>query len=224
MRSRTRSRTRPKATEAGATVLCIDSNYEQITQAAFGYRKRKVYPYLQQKGFSLALCHGNLANQNTVFIEAKKSSVVYLTGVGHGTPDTYKGYLEKPIFRVGSYNKGIPRKKIVHFLSCQTAKQLGPNFVKNGCRAYFGYEENFTFPMDSPDAFLECDSAVDRGFADGLTASQVYDRTKSLFDKHVARLRKTGQDYYAGMLEFNRDHFRCPSSGSRWGKLNARLS
>ena len=211
-------------TRMDVTILCIDSNYESVTQTAFTYRDRHVYPYLIRKGCSLILIRNSRLRRNDVLTEARKPSVVYLTGVGHGTPDTYTGNFRQPIFRIGNYSQVESRGKIVHFLSCQTAEKLGPDFVAKGCRAYFGYDADFTWDPKVADTFLECDSAIDRAFAAGLTAGQVHDRTKALFDKHIARFRANGNDYNAAMLEFNRDHLRCPASGSQWGDLNARLA
>jgi hypothetical protein len=121
----------------------------------------------------------------------------------------------------------VSRKKIVHFLSCQTAENLGPDFVDNGCRAYFGYDVDFMWPHGAPrkviETFLECDSAIDRAFAEGLTAGQVYDQTRALYDKHIARFQAERHPYYASMLKVDRNHLRCPSSGPQWGDLNAKL-
>ena len=110
-------------------------------------------------------------------------------------------------------------------MSCQTARDLGPDFVRNGCRAYFGYDENFTYYMSAKDTFLECDSEIDRAFADGLSAAQVYERVKLLFDRNIADLRAAGKLYQAAALEFDRDHLRSPSSGgANWGDPRAKLS
>lgn len=149
----------------------------------------------------------------------------YLTGVGHGSYNVYTGDYGDPIFQVGNYHPDEAKGKIVHFLSCQTARDLGPDFVSNAARAYFGYDENFTFTMPEKDTFFECDSEIDKAFADGLTAAQVYDRVRRLYDQRIADFRAAGKLREAATLEFDRDHLRCPSSGgSRWGDPRAKLS
>ena len=45
----------------------------------------------------------------------------------------------------------------------------------------FGYDEDFVFVPADQDVFFECDSEIDRAFADGLSAAEVYDRVKALF-------------------------------------------
>jgi hypothetical protein len=157
--------------------------------------------------------------------EAKKPEVEYLTGVGHGAYNRYTGDHGNVVFQVANYHPDEVKGKIVHFLSCQTARELGPDFVQNGCCAYFGYDENFTFQMAEKDTFFECDSEVDKAFADGLSASQVYNRVKRLYDQRIAELRTAGKFNVAATLAFDRDRLRCPSSGgANWGDPNARLS
>ena len=202
----------------------IDSNYEPVTKAAFEYREAHVYPYLIAKGLTVEKLQGALARRGYVAPKAKQAGVVYLTGVGHGAYDSYTGHIYDPIFTVGQYLSSESQGKIVHLLSCQTGRDLGPDFVQNGCKAYFGYDENFTFFTDTQDIFFECDSEIDLAFADGLTAEQVYTRVVEKFQHHIDAMYAAGKIYVAEMLAYNRDHLRCPSSGgSDWGNPKAKL-
>lgn len=216
-------RRRKHVVEMDVVVVAIDSNYEPVTKAAFDYRQQYVYPYLEEKGFTIVRYQGPLARRYYVAPEARKPNVDYLTGVGHGSYDTYTGDYYDPIFSIGNYSQEESQRKIVHFLSCQTARSLGSDFVAHGCRAYFGYDENFTFYMPYANIFFECDSEIDRAFADGLTAGKVYDRVKALYDQRIAELRAAGKLYVAATLEFDRDHLHAPSSGTRWGDCEAKL-
>jgi hypothetical protein len=197
--------------------LAIDSAYEPVTKAGYDYRQEHVYPYLEAKGFGILRCQGKLARRTYVAPEAVREDVTYVTGVGHGSQTTYTGDHGDYIFSVGEYQPEEADGKVVHFLSCQTAAQLGPDFVENGCRAYFGYDVNFTFFMDYADVFFECDSLIDRAFADGLTAEEVYDRVIDLYDARIAELEEAGHDYVAAALETDRDHLCSPSVDARWG-------
>lgn len=218
------ARTRRLSRVLNLTVLGIDSNYEAVTLAGYQYREKHVYPYFKAKGFAVKKLQGPLARRHYVVQEVSKPEVVYLTGVGHGRYDLYTGDHGNVIFETGNYHPDEATGKVAHFLSCQTARELGPDFVRNGCRAYFGYDENFTFYMAQKDTFFECDSEIDRAFADGLTAARVYVRVRALYDKRIAELRAEGKLYVAASLEFDRDHLRCPSSGGEsWGDPKAKL-
>jgi hypothetical protein len=205
------------------TVLGIDANFEPITQAGFQYRQANVYPYFQGKGFTPQLCQGSMARRVYVAPAARQAGVVYITGIGHGTPDTFTGDYYDAVFSVGNYAPEESQGKIIHLLSCQTALKLGPDFVLHGCKAFFGYDVDFTFFMDIASVFFQCDSEIDRGFADGLTAADVYTRVINLFNQNIAALRAQGSNYKAAAMESNRDHLRAPASGSQWGDPAASL-
>lgn len=204
-------------------VLAVDANFEFVTQIGFEYRQAHTYPMLEKKGFKLQRCQGPLARRIYIAPEARKPGVVYITGIGHGAYDSYTGDFFDPIFNVGNYSPEEAQGKITHFISCETGRDLGPDFVLHGCRAYFGYDENFSFQPDDADIFFDCDTEIDRGFAEGLTAGLVYERAKKLFDHRIAEFRAAGKEFKAATLEFNRDHLRAPSSGAQWGDVNARL-
>jgi hypothetical protein len=217
-------RTRIVSLGVPLTILGIDANFEPVTQAGFQYRQTNVYPYVQGKGFTLQLCQGSMARRVYVAPAARQAGVVYITGIGHGTPDTFTGDYYDSIFSVGNYAPEESHGKIIHLLSCQTALTLGPDLVLHGCKAFFGYDTDFTFFMDIANMFFQCDSEIDRAFADGLTASDVYTRVINLFNQNIAALRAQGSNYKAAAMESNRDHLKAPTSGIGWGDPGATLS
>lgn len=204
-------------------ILAIDSSYDEITHASYVYRNRHVYPYLESKGFELVRCQGQSARRVHVQSEAHQGDIAYITGVGHGSYTTYMGEYCNPIFDVGNYQPEESDNKIVHFFACQTAAELGTDFVNNGCLAYFGYDEDFIVSMYVSDAFFDCDSEIDRAFADGLTAEEVYDRVIAYYNQKISELEGGGHDDAAAALEHNRDHLCAPSVSSKWGDRKARI-
>jgi hypothetical protein len=209
-----------------AVVLAIDANFDPVTRAPFEYREKNVYPYFEKKGFTVIRRQGASARRAKVAPQARKRNVVYLTGVGHGFPDSYTGDHLDPIFSKGHFRREESEGKIVHFLSCETATGLGPHFVTNGCRAYFGYSDEFTYPPILAEVFFECDSEIDRGFADGLTAGQVFKKVLARFQQHIHRLKSTGDGgdlFNASVLEVDLRLLRAPSTGGEYGDLNAKL-
>ncbi|MEH2025914.1 hypothetical protein [Nostoc sp.] len=206
-----------------AAVIAIDSNHDFVTTAAFNYRQEKVYPYLYERGFVIERCQGQLARRIYVTSAARRSNVVYLTGVGHGSYDTFTGQYNNPIFTVGNYSTEESKGKIIHFLSCQIAALLGVDFVQHGCRAFFGYDIDFIFTVQSADIFFECDSEIDRAFAEGLTAEEVYQRVYTLYTKYADESFWQGDLNTFKYLETDRDHLCAPSVDRRWGDPQARL-
>ncbi len=201
----------------------IEADFENLTMAGSDYRLLHVYAYFEEKGLRVERRQGRRARRKVVTPLAERPEVAYLTGVGHGTLVTFEGYKDEAIFRMGEYPPDVADGKITHFLSCQTAALLGPDFVEQGCRAYFGYENPFVLSPDHSRPFFECDSEIDRAFADGLTADEVYDRAYELFTYRIAELRSQGKLSVAARLEFNRDGLRAPAIGEEWGDPNAAL-
>jgi hypothetical protein len=206
-----------------AVIIGIDANFEPITKAACDYRQKNVYPYLEVKGFTVQHLQGTMARRTYVAPAARQPNVHYITGLGHGSHESFTGDFYDPVFSVGNYSPEESGGKIVHFLSCETARSLGPDFTLHGCRAYFGYDENFSFQPDTADLFFNCDAEIDRAIADGLSSVEVIQRVRAVFDKHIAELRAQGSNYKAATLEFDRDHLRSPADGNQWGDTSARL-
>lgn len=209
--------------ELEVTALAIDSSFDAISQAAFAYRQRHVYPYLAKRGFTVVPFQGPLARRYYAAPSARRIDVEYVTGSGHGAPDAFLGDYFDPVFQVGDYSPGEVRGKIVHLLSCKTARELGQDFIAHGCRAFFGYDEDFIFYIEEAELFFACDAEIDYAFADGLSADEVYQRVKALFDQRILELRAAGKLFVAAALEFDRDHLRAPALASLWGDGAARL-
>jgi hypothetical protein len=216
-----------KAAKPGKpVVLAIDANFDPVTRAPFEHREANVYPHIEAQGFAIVRRQGMQARRVDVAPQARKENVVYLTGVGHGFTNSYTGDNLDPIFVKSQLSEKECAGKIVHFLSCETAAGLGPAFVAKGCRAYFGYSDNFTYPPILEQIFFECDSEIDRGFVDGLTADQVYHNVVALFQKHIDQLKATGDSgdlHNASILEVDLRLLRAPSVSPEFGDKNARL-
>lgn len=209
--------------ETALKILAIDSSYDGITKASYVYRNRHVYPYLESKGFEIVRCQDKLARRVYVQPEASREDIVYMTGVGHGVYTTYMGEYCDPIFHIGNYQAKELDNKAAHFFACQTAAELGTDFVNNGCLAYFGYNEDFIVLMHISDAFFDCDSEIDRAFADGLTAEEVYDRVIAYYNQKIRELEEGGHDDAAAALTYNRNHLCAPSVDAKWGDRKARI-
>ena len=233
--------------ETTMQILAIDSDHDLTTQITRNYRDQHVYPYLESQGFGLVRCQGTSACRENVAPEARRDDIVYITGAGHGSGKVYTGHDNEPIFEVGNYHPEESYGKVVHFLSCQTAAELGPDFVKNGCLAYFGYKRTFAFHPDYPDICLECDSEIDRAFADGLTAEEVYNRVEERYEQRIAELRQDIAELYQSIAELQGEDRKdindrismledtlsalehdlswlcAPSVDSRWGDTQVRI-
>lgn len=206
-------------------VVAMDSDYDEITASARRYRDAEIYPQLEAEGFELVHRQGRMARRHWIVRSATQSGTRFLTGVGHGQPDTFTGDMGMPVFEVEGYPQGAVHGRVVHLLSCQTAIELGPAMVEDGCLAFFGYDRNFIAYTDErfADIFWECDGEIDRALAEGNSAGEAYRRAFELYDAYSEALRDAGHDAVAAALEFDRDHLMAPSVDPMFGDTDARL-
>lgn len=200
------------AVEIAATALVIEANFDDITQAAFKYRREHLYPFLENNRIQVVLLSGRTAVRRRAIAALASQEIHYVSGVGHGKEDSFCGYQNKTIFRIGRYAAEEVRNKVIHFLSCSTASDLGEDFLANGCRAFFGYKEEFAIPFedlaelnDLAETFFGSDAEIDRAFAGGVPLEQILDRVRRKFDENIARLDQRGHREASAALESNRD-------------------
>jgi hypothetical protein len=210
-------------------ILTLDGNGDELTQRSSEYRKKNVYD-IHFAGHDVThLGATQPPIRSLVSEEAKKAGLKFITGASHGSEGkSYTGNSAEVLYTVDGYEKEEVSGKIVHFLSCGVGGELGPNMVDKGCLAFFGYKDDFSLKGEAADIFLECDSAIDIGLLQGLTAGEVFDQVIALFNQRIAELRKSKKNYAAMWLRFNRDSLCAPSrntDGNRpWGDVSARLS
>ena len=197
---------------ATPSALAIEANFDPITKAAFKYRRKHVYPYLERKGMKVTILYGRAAVRSRVAAEALRQNVTYLIGVGHGEEQFFCGYRNQQIFHLGQYAAEEVRGKIIHLLSCSNANDLGEDFQAQGCRAFFGYKGQFAIPFNDlaelnevAEEFFGSDAEIDRALADGTPIEEVQDRVRRKFDEQIARLDQRGQRESSAALESNRN-------------------
>ena len=203
-----------------STALFCENTTDAVTSQAAAYRKAKVHPVFKKRGFNVVVLEGIHDVEAEFVRRAKSRRVVYLSGIGHGNPTTYTGHLNSPILRACRYDRAEVAGKSIHFLSCQTAKELGPDTVRKGARSYAGYHENFTFVWSESNRFWEADSTYDIAMALGRTAEQATRLTIARFNYHIAQVPGTAA---ATWLTWDRNYLRTPAHGARWGRKSARI-
>lgn len=213
------SRARSKQRSGGRqkVILMIEANDDGDTRPPCAYRMKNVRSRLDRGAFKVKSLRGRNATRKRVVAELVKNEqeVVYLTGSGHGNANAFRGYEAKFIFQVGSYKGEESRARGAHFLSCDTALQLGPDFVHNHCKAYFGYSVPFVWDERNADPFFRCDSEIDLALAGGARAGEALVRARARFDEEIRKQNLTlGRTGSAGILQSLRDHLCGPSDES----------
>ena len=210
-----------------SSVLFCEDTTDNLTNMAAQYRKKNVHPAFKNAGFNVIVLEG-AEDVRTKFAEkAKSKRVVYISGVGHGSPTVYTGHMGSNILRVGNYDGAEVQDKVIHLLSCQTAKQLGPDMIQKKAKAYMGYFENFTFVFDDPNTptneielFWKCDSTFDIMMAKGNTVQAAHNATIAAFNTAIASVPNTSA---ATWLTWDRDFLRSPVINAIYGTKTVTL-
>lgn len=192
-------------------VLFCENTTDGVTAPIAAYRIANVHPAFGARGFILQVLTGADDVRANFVPKAKNALTVFIDGVGHGNAGLYTGNGGNHILEVGAYDPAEVAGKSLHFLSCQTAAQLGPDTVAHGAASYCGYTENFTFVWDDPgtaavnefELFMKADSTYPIMMANGATSQQAWDATIAAFT--AARALVPGSAA-ATWLTWDRDH------------------
>jgi hypothetical protein len=141
-----------------------------------------------------------------------------------GLARSFLGHEGESLFEVGQYEANEVVGTIVHFLACETARELGPDFVRNGCRAFFGHDAIFSYLPQWAATFAECDAAIDLALSSGASAAEAFRQAIERFNDHIHTFQLLGSEYTAAILEVNRDLLRSPSTNICYGDPNATLA
>ena len=109
-------------------VVAIDANYDSVTTPPFEYRQAHVYPLFKNGKFRLQQFSGIQAIREAVRSEAD-TPIEFLTGSGHGRSSVFSGFETFTIYGLRIDRMDEPKGRIVHFLACETAEELGPDAI-----------------------------------------------------------------------------------------------
>ncbi|MEN8149682.1 MAG: hypothetical protein ABFS86_07650 [Planctomycetota bacterium] len=209
-------------------LFCEDTT-DNVTTPIANWRIANVHPKFANRGFTLVALTGTDDVRVKFVPHAKNGLTKYIGGVGHGNYNLYTGHWGDRILEIGNYDPAEVKGKAMHFLSCRTGRDLGPDTVANGAMAYAGYDENFTFVWDNTATpvnefllFVKSDATFDMQMAAGATAGQAFAATVQAFNAAIAMVPNTAA---ASWLAYDRDHLKLHGSANatvkpyRWIKI-----
>jgi len=198
--------------------LFCENTTDGVTTPFANYRIANVHPVFKARGFIVTVIKGTDDIRTNFIPQAKNMLTVYLSGIGHGGYSVYTGHGGNYILEACQYDSAEVKGKAIHFLSCQTARTLGPDTVTKGAKSYAGYIENFILqwddsstPIDEFLLFAKSDSTFDIMMANGATAQQAYDATIQAFNAAISQVPNTVAATY---LTLDRDRLRLHGTGA----------
>ena len=208
------------------TVLAIEATDQPEFTTAWQYRNG-VITLLNQKGYLVTVEDGTNAVCEVVAPIAADpaQTVMFISGVGHGTPNSFLGFARQSVFQINQYDPDVVENKIIHLTSCDTGDALGPNFVENGCIAFFGYNTLVSWNDDTTAAgWFECDAAIDMALAKGGSAADAHDAAMKAFSDKINALRNANNGAGADCLQAISSCLCSPVIDSKYGRVDAKLT
>ena len=156
-----------------------------------------------RKKFTVHDLIGKKANRANFesYIASHKPSFLFLNG--HGNANEVTGYDNEVILDKGSKMAPV----IMYARSCEAARTLGPELVKNGsAKAFIGYKRNFICgyspqkvmrPMEDPIAslFLAPSNLVASAIVKGNTVTEAHLRSRDAMYRNFRRMISSAASY-----------------------------
>lgn len=150
----------------------------------------------------------------------KKKSVDVVLFNGHGSDIYILGNDGKVLFDGTSCN--LLNGKVVHALSCNTAKTLGTSAIQQGAKGYVGYNEKFIVmfdrekPLSNPlkdrtaSLFLDAAFTAPEALLNGKSPKEAVALTKEAYNRSITKALMSGiqsdDDQFVGLLLWDRDN------------------
>ena len=173
----------------------------------------------KQKTAQLYRLKREKANRKEFETFLKKKSIDLVLLCGHGACDKIAGNNEVIL---DTDNDNLLNGRIVHALSCQSAKKLGPDAMQKGAKGYVGYKENFiaffddskksTEPLrdETLSLFLEPALTAPKVLLKGGTPEEAVISAKKAYNKSIREAInsdiQSDADQFIGWLFWDRDN------------------
>ena len=191
------------------------------------FRQTKVLPAIAHK--TIAILSESNATREKLSDVSNISDTLFITCSGHGTRDKVPAFNGLDLFnRFDSNLEELVNEKIIHLHACWTGKKLGGKIVEKGCKAFFGYDSLFSFPIEDDtdlfELFMEPDKNLIDEVVEGKKAFEVTDFVIHTYNKNLSIIHNhTSYGNYFGLMETNKQSFCSPTKNSKYGDPMASL-
>lgn len=147
-------------------------------------------------GFKILDLHRERAVKKQVESMISRQKPDFIMFNGHGNDETICGHKNEPLIEA-TKNEQMREGTVVLSISCSSARTLGASAIKNGTKAFIGYEEDFYYdttkisrPLtdDLAKLYLEPPVNIAISLLKGHTAKEAHEKAKYMFNDSISRL------------------------------------
>jgi hypothetical protein len=199
-------------------IVAIHSQYGNLLQSLSDQWCATVIPRRAANDFQVVLPSGVTSPYSVVPMFGPRASrnldialfartvadrdVVLITGLAHGTPDEFAGFLGELLYTKDSNKLVVQQEvaqKFIHLFACSTANGLDAMFVAAKCAVFIGYSAPVRIDNTS-DAWLAklvmCDATIDFSLLQGNGVSKAIQDAQDQY-------KLNGLDYIGVLLRSN---------------------
>lgn len=176
------------------SVLVTKPNFDQATSYLSAWADL-VIEEAKKRNLKVFELKGKQATRKLFEKRVKKNDPALIAFNGHGRNDRILGNKKEVLVKAGE-NERYLGSRIIHSLSCSSAKQLGPKSIKSGAKAFIGYIEKFVLLHDEKHSatpkkdkiakhFLESANTVPISLIKGSTVKEACEKSQASFEKSI---------------------------------------
>ena len=159
--------------------------------------------FARESGFQVFDIRKDKVNKITVSAILREKNPILVLFNGHGSDEMITGHNDESLIQTPD-DIHLLKSKIVHSLSCSSAKKLGKDAVENGAVCYIGYENDFIFffdknktarPLEDDTAkpVFESSNQVAFSLIKGNDAGESFVKSQKTYEKWINYYRLHGE-------------------------------
>jgi len=162
-----------------------------------------IVKFARNSGFNVFDIRKERVNRKIIVAMLREKNPRLVLFNGHGSDETVTGHNDEILIKTPE-DIGLLTSRIVHSLSCSSAKKLGKDAVEKGTTSYIGYENDFIFffdknkttqPLEDKIAspIFEAATQIPLALIKGNNVSEAFVRSQKTYEKWINHYRLHGE-------------------------------
>jgi len=185
--------------------LVIAPRFDNATEYSYDW-SREAVEILKHGGYTVIDMGGGTVRRRDVEEKIRNADMVVF--YNHGTEDALWGSRDEPV--IDTLNAMLLSGRECYTMACLSAKKLGVEAYKLGCKAYWGYCEPFSFTTDAADVFKKfANEGLRLRIIEKVSWKTALEKTRQLGQELSEKLLDEGKMVASICMKMNAENLRC---------------